>query len=223
MPLGNATAVVHGLRRGRDGPLERQHRRRGQADTTRVGGHRRIRGCLESLLGGTARHGRCQAASRWLKLTMTPCGPVFREDQELCGTDEVFEDRAAKSGRKISLNVHLLRAVAPEPLPDAVFALAGGPTSPMAPCKSCAPAATLCSSISAARANRIRCGATICIPRPKRSSTICRCSTNWRPARLGIRQRRYQRRRALAIGARRTDPWYVRKACCTSTNTNAPC
>jgi pimeloyl-ACP methyl ester carboxylesterase len=60
-------------------------------------------------------------------LTMKPCGPAFHEDQELCGKYDVFEDRAAKSGRKISLNVHLLPALTPRPLPDAVFALAGGP------------------------------------------------------------------------------------------------
>jgi pimeloyl-ACP methyl ester carboxylesterase len=61
------------------------------------------------------------------QLTMKPCGPAFREDQELCGAYDVFENRAAKSGRRISLNVHLLPALAPQPLPDAVFALAGGP------------------------------------------------------------------------------------------------
>ena len=61
------------------------------------------------------------------QLTMTPCGPAFHEENELCGSYEVFEDRAARSGRKISLNVHLLPALSPTPLPDPVIALAGGP------------------------------------------------------------------------------------------------
>ena len=61
------------------------------------------------------------------QLTMTPCGPAFHEERELCGSYDVFEDRVSKSGRKISLNVHLLPALSPNPLPDAVIALAGGP------------------------------------------------------------------------------------------------
>jgi pimeloyl-ACP methyl ester carboxylesterase len=45
----------------------------------------------------------------------------------LCGKYEVFEDRVAKSGRKIALNVVMLPALAEKPAPDPVFYFAGGP------------------------------------------------------------------------------------------------
>lgn len=44
-----------------------------------------------------------------------------------CGTYEVFEDRAAKSGRKIKLHLVVLPARARTPAPDAIFVLHGGP------------------------------------------------------------------------------------------------
>jgi len=60
-------------------------------------------------------------------LTMTPCGPAGKEEQTLCGTFEVLEDRSKPGGRKIALNVNVLPALAAKPEPDAIFALAGGP------------------------------------------------------------------------------------------------
>jgi pimeloyl-ACP methyl ester carboxylesterase len=49
-------------------------------------------------------------------------------DQELrCGTYEVWEDREARHGRKIALNVLVLPALSPHPAPDAVVFLHGGP------------------------------------------------------------------------------------------------
>ena len=44
-----------------------------------------------------------------------------------CGSYTVFEDRAAKKGRTIALNVMVLPATGPAPRPDPVFFLAGGP------------------------------------------------------------------------------------------------
>ncbi|HEY6251556.1 MAG TPA: alpha/beta hydrolase [Candidatus Angelobacter sp.] len=44
-----------------------------------------------------------------------------------CGTFEVFEDRAAKSGRKIKLHIVVLPALGPAPAPDPVFVFQGGP------------------------------------------------------------------------------------------------
>ncbi|MFL6194177.1 MAG: alpha/beta fold hydrolase [Thermoanaerobaculia bacterium] len=52
-----------------------------------------------------------------------------------CGLYKVWENRAAKSGRKIGLKVVVLPALSPTPKPDPVFFLAGGPgqaVSPMA-------------------------------------------------------------------------------------------
>jgi pimeloyl-ACP methyl ester carboxylesterase len=45
----------------------------------------------------------------------------------LCGTYEVYEDRLARSGRKIPLNIVVQPASGRNPVPDPVFWLAGGP------------------------------------------------------------------------------------------------
>src|SRR5690242_7938835 len=45
----------------------------------------------------------------------------------LCGTHEVWEDRAAKSGRRITLRVAVIPAKARGREPDPIFVIAGGP------------------------------------------------------------------------------------------------
>jgi len=45
----------------------------------------------------------------------------------LCGTYEVWENRDAKSGRKIGLKIVVLPALSSHPKPDPIFFLAGGP------------------------------------------------------------------------------------------------
>jgi pimeloyl-ACP methyl ester carboxylesterase len=52
--------------------------------------------------------------------------PALTKDA-LCGKYEVFEDRSAKTGRKIALNLMLLPAVNAKAAPDATFYLVGGP------------------------------------------------------------------------------------------------
>lgn len=47
--------------------------------------------------------------------------------EALCGTLEVWENRATRSGPKVPLNVVVLRAFSSTPAEDAVFFLAGGP------------------------------------------------------------------------------------------------
>lgn len=59
------------------------------------------------------------------KAQLAPC--ANRKDGALCGKYEVFEDREAKSGRKIALNIVVLPALSSTPAPDPVFLLAGGP------------------------------------------------------------------------------------------------
>ena len=44
-----------------------------------------------------------------------------------CGTLEVYEDRAAQSGRTIALNIAVLPAFSRSPRPDPLFAFNGGP------------------------------------------------------------------------------------------------
>ena len=45
----------------------------------------------------------------------------------LCGTHSVFENRAAREGRRIALNIVVLPAQSPTPADDPVFVFAGGP------------------------------------------------------------------------------------------------
>jgi pimeloyl-ACP methyl ester carboxylesterase len=48
-------------------------------------------------------------------------------DEALCGKYEVFEDRAARSGRRIRLNVIVLPALGSKRLADPIFVFVGGP------------------------------------------------------------------------------------------------
>ncbi len=56
-----------------------------------------------------------------------PCSlPGIRETVR-CATHAVWEDRAARKGRKIGLHIVILPALGPERAPDPVFFLGGGP------------------------------------------------------------------------------------------------
>src|SRR5690242_7882835 len=64
------------------------------------------------------------------RLSLQPCKLPRLKGDALCGTYEVLEDRAAKSGRTIKLKVVLLKALSNTPKPDAIFPLHGGPGAP---------------------------------------------------------------------------------------------
>jgi pimeloyl-ACP methyl ester carboxylesterase len=66
------------------------------------------------------------ANGRTWGIPLKPCRAV-RDHDGMCGKFEVFEDRAARSGRKVSLSLAVLPAKAVNPAPDPVFLLAGGP------------------------------------------------------------------------------------------------
>jgi pimeloyl-ACP methyl ester carboxylesterase len=61
------------------------------------------------------------------RVGLKSCAPRGIEGRELCGTYEVYEDRAAKSGRTIGLNIIVLPALSESAAPDPVFWLEGGP------------------------------------------------------------------------------------------------
>jgi len=61
------------------------------------------------------------------RIKLDPCNLSMLTKDAGCGRYEVFEDRAAKSGRKIALNILVLPAVSGKPAADPVFVLAGGP------------------------------------------------------------------------------------------------
>jgi pimeloyl-ACP methyl ester carboxylesterase len=78
-----------------------------------------------------ARHARerqvAEAVQKRARFSLKACiGKTYGNDA-LCGTYEVWEDRAGRSGRKIGLNIVILPARNSPPAPDPVFWLHGGP------------------------------------------------------------------------------------------------
>lgn len=61
------------------------------------------------------------------RLPLAPCRVEGLEEKVLCGTYEVWEDRAARQGRKIPLHVVVIPSRAEPPEPDPIFHFAGGP------------------------------------------------------------------------------------------------
>ncbi len=59
------------------------------------------------------------------KINLKPCQSGGRS--ALCGKLSVFEDRAAARGRRIDLNIAIIKSTSPNPAPDPVFYLSGGP------------------------------------------------------------------------------------------------
>jgi len=60
-------------------------------------------------------------------LTLTPCEAEGPGSEFLCGTYEVYENRDARSGRKIGLHVVVVPATGEKKAPDAITYFAGGP------------------------------------------------------------------------------------------------
>ncbi len=60
-------------------------------------------------------------------LRLRPCADSKLKQPSKCGTYTVWENRAAKAGRTIDLNVRVLQATATNPKPDPVVVLLGGP------------------------------------------------------------------------------------------------
>jgi pimeloyl-ACP methyl ester carboxylesterase len=64
---------------------------------------------------------------RHSQIELKPCRFANHKSDLLCGKYAIYENRAAMSGRMISLNVIVAPAYATAPQPDPVFFLAGGP------------------------------------------------------------------------------------------------
>jgi pimeloyl-ACP methyl ester carboxylesterase len=67
------------------------------------------------------------ASIRTTRVDLQPCHLPNHKSELLCGKYLVFEDRSAKAGRMISLNILVVPAMTAEPKPDPVFFLTGGP------------------------------------------------------------------------------------------------
>ena len=62
-------------------------------------------------------------------ITLADCEVAGIPGKQKCGTLEVYENRATKTGRKISLNIVVYPATGAKPEPDPLFYFAGGPGS----------------------------------------------------------------------------------------------
>lgn len=60
-------------------------------------------------------------------IELQPCPVPGTDQQMLCGSVEVFENRQDQAGRRITLNVAVLPARSTNPRPDPILYLAGGP------------------------------------------------------------------------------------------------
>ena len=80
-------------------------------------------GLFASLQNGSVAHQNGDA------VTLKPCEPRGIPGPAKCGTFEVFENRATRKGRKISLNILILPATGDKREPDPFFYFAGGPGS----------------------------------------------------------------------------------------------
>ena len=58
------------------------------------------------------------AAARQTRLPLKPCRVGGMKEDILCGTHEVYENRKARKGRRIPLNVMVIPAANPAPAPD---------------------------------------------------------------------------------------------------------
>ncbi|HKI01967.1 MAG TPA: alpha/beta fold hydrolase [Thermoanaerobaculia bacterium] len=77
------------------------------------------------LLGPAA--GAQQSSPRTVYQKLKACKVEGIREEVLCGTMPVWENRTARSGRKIDLYMVVLPALSPNPAPDPVFYINGGP------------------------------------------------------------------------------------------------
>jgi len=84
---------------------------------------------FSALLLATAALSPALAAAKPAHTKLQPCKVPGEKGRvnALCGTYRVWENREAKSGRKIGLKVVVLPALSATPKPDPVFLLGGGP------------------------------------------------------------------------------------------------
>ncbi len=71
----------------------------------------------------------CGLAVGQNSIKLEKCKPEGVSEEVLCGTHEVFENRAARSGRKIKLKMVVFPATGTNKAPDPLFYIPGGPGS----------------------------------------------------------------------------------------------
>ncbi|HSN88938.1 MAG TPA: alpha/beta fold hydrolase, partial [Thermoanaerobaculia bacterium] len=68
-----------------------------------------------------------EAKTRPIHQKLQPCKVEGLDEEALCGTLPVWENRTTKAGRKIDLKIVVVPAKSENPLPDPVFYFEGGP------------------------------------------------------------------------------------------------
>lgn len=86
--------------------------------------------CIALLLPFNLLHAQQTASARVVSNKLKPCHIANVGEEVLCGSYEVYENRAAKQGRKISLNIVVLTANTSDVKPDPLVFLAGGGVAP---------------------------------------------------------------------------------------------
>ncbi len=69
----------------------------------------------------------CSRPQEQPRLQLQPCELEGVPLEAMCGKLTVFEDREARAGRTIALNIAVVQALNPDPLSDPLFVLVGGP------------------------------------------------------------------------------------------------
>ena len=64
------------------------------------------------------------------RLPLTYCQADWGQEEVLCGSYEVYENRVLGAGRKIALEIIVIPALAEDPEPDPIFDMDGGPGLP---------------------------------------------------------------------------------------------
>ena len=98
-----------------------------------------LRRTLVAVLATFVLAGCTQAQSTQAIDRLSPCIGDDEPVDAYCGTLTVYEDRAAKTGRQIKLNIVVLPAMRTDAQPDPLFFLAGGPGQGAAKMASCTP------------------------------------------------------------------------------------
>src|SRR5215472_6317475 len=102
----------------------------GRSWTIRVTAALACAACLGLAVSCEAGYFNSAAHAEASRLSLQPCKLAELDGEARCGTYEVFENRAAKSGRSIKLKIVVLKALNGVAAPDAIFPLAGGPGAP---------------------------------------------------------------------------------------------
>lgn len=83
--------------------------------------------CIFIACNSTADQQKSLSSTSQSQIALQPCRVPGFDAEVRCGSSEVYEDRTARSGRKIRLHIVVVPAANAKPAPDPAFWLHGGP------------------------------------------------------------------------------------------------